>query len=180
MKVNIKNKNLKSCLICQNEEASDIIDPLLFGLTMNYPSMVMNLEAQGICVEEEQLREHSHHIFAEKPKKAKDETMVDVRDRSNLDMVKDTLATITALEMQYIDEGAEFSPEMTKLWATKQKFMEQKAKMEGDLVENINVVIPEWIKYIDADVSEPRLLGSDSPNHSNDCDCEDVECDMNV
>lgn len=145
----VKNRNVKSCLLCQNDEISKIIDPIIFSMKMDYEGMIAHLESYGYSIEEQDLREHAKHIFVDKNSDRKAEEIEKMRGASNLDMVKDTLYTIGAIEQQYRDEGSEYSPEMIKLWTIKQKFMETKAKLEGELNEGRVVVeIPEWIKLI--------------------------------
>ena len=153
--VKINNKKIKSCILCQNTVLSDYIDPILFNCQMSITDLVVNLQNRGVCVEEEQLRKHSEHIFI-KGNNSIDTELEDIKNSSNLDLVKKALANIEKVIQSYIDSGNEQSQELTKLWGIQKQFLEIKSKLEGDMVEKIEIKTPEWISMIPDD--EPKLI----------------------
>ena len=69
-------------------------------------------------------------------------------EATNLQSVKKTLAKIEIVENNMLISGQEDNKLFLDLLKRKQEFLTLKAKLEGEINENVSITIPEWIKKV--------------------------------
>ncbi len=138
----IKNKKRKTCIICQNPNLSKIVDPILFKAEMPLDSLITKLENQGIYLTKEILKKHMTHIYYE------DEREYEPIKLTNLELVEIELGRIEKQIEYLVKNGDEGGIQYLNLIREKQKLIELRAKIEGEINQTVNVNIPGWIEEI--------------------------------
>lgn len=151
----LKNKNIRGCIICQNQEISAIVDPILFNAEMSHKDLKERLQnLHGWAIELTEIKAHARHIFYEpddKPDKVK-LALDHVIGKKTIDLVNEELAaTIDDINIMR-SEGKESTLEFSKLQKTKLELLNIKAKIEGDINDG-TVIIPTWLERIDEENS---------------------------
>ena len=143
----ILNKNCIGCPICQNPEISAVVDPLIFSCSSTRKEMLMNLENQGIYLDDDVFKDHMSHIFSidEKEESNIMSLLHTPVGASNLDIVKRTLEQIESALTNMLLSGEQKSKEYNEMIKRKQEWLVLKAKLEGELNEGITVTLPDWI-----------------------------------
>ena len=144
----IVNKKVKGCPICQNTYVSSIVDPLIFSCQVRLKDLVVNLETRDIYLDEDVLKEHWSHVFAMDEDDALSAVLTIDPEATNLQSVKKTLAKIEIVENNMLISGQEDNKLFLDLLKRKQEFLTLKAKLEGEINENVSITIPEWIKKV--------------------------------
>jgi hypothetical protein len=151
----IKNKNVKGCIVCQNKKISRITDPIIFRAEMELKTLKEHLETQYIYVDLATLSNHVKHVFYEEPPDIKPapyplQEREEVNTKSNLELIKESIASCMALERKFAEEGKTDAKEYFDIIAEKRRLIEMKAKIEGEMKGNeIEIKIPEWVKKIE-------------------------------
>lgn len=148
-KKRIKNMNVKGCVICQNPRLSEIIDPILFEAETNVKDLKDILEDQHfIYLDTSQIATHVKHIFYEEKDSTNEvEKLVEkVKQSKNPDMIAEAIAYIQFKKYKLIEYGRDDSRDFNNLQKLESELLNLKAKVDGDLVEKVEVSVPEWIK----------------------------------
>lgn len=133
----IRNKNIKGCIICQNEGIAEIVDSLIINAEMDLKTMREHLQTYDYYIDAGTLQNHIKHVFIEDVVAPPHHNNATEKDEivlaSNLDIVKDTLASLIVLERKYLNEGKENTKEFFAILSEKRRMIEMKAKLEGEL-----------------------------------------------
>lgn len=147
----VSNKNVKGCVFCQNPDLSAVVDPILFTASIPINELKSKLEADGIFVEVADLKLHREHIFFEYDESAEtdlDSEIQKIKDSENIDVITEELAKINLLERRMIAEGKENTPTHTKLLREKRELLLLKARLDGEIVDKVEHIVPDWVQYI--------------------------------
>ncbi len=151
----IKNKNVKGCIICQNKKISRIADPIIFKATMELKTLKEHLETKYIYVDLATLSNHVKHVFYEEPVEVKPapsplQEKAEVDSKTNLELIKESIASLMALERKLAEEGKTDSKEYFETIAEKRRLIEMKAKIEGEMKGNeLKIEIPAWVQKME-------------------------------
>lgn len=159
MTLRIVNQKIRGCPMCQNPRVSSVADPMIFSCESTVSDMLLNLEANGIYVDENMLRDHITHVFAVDDES--DDAILNLKtdaSGSNLDIVIDSLNKIIIIENNLLISGKGDTKEFMDLLKKKQEYITLKAKLEGELTENTTIMIPDWIQKVK---SEPRVIDAE-------------------
>jgi len=147
----VSNKNVKGCVFCQNPDLSTVVDPILFTASIPINELKSKLEADGIFVDVADLKLHREHIFFEYDESAEtdlDSEIQKIKDSENVDVIIEELAKINLLERRMITEGKENTPTHTKLLREKRELLLLKARLDGEIVDKVEHIVPDWVQYI--------------------------------
>ena len=148
MVLRIVNQKNRGCPMCQNPRVSAIADPLIFSCECTVSDMMLNLEANGIYVDENMLRDHITHVFAVDDET--DDAILNLKtdaSGSNLELVIDSLNKIIIIENNLLISG-KGNERVYGLIKEKQEYIALKHKLEGELQEGVTINVPEWIKRV--------------------------------
>lgn len=149
MALRVVNKNVRGCIICQNPRVYKIVDPMIFGCEMTIKDIITNLSNQDIIIEEDMLRDHISHIFTVDDDADDGFLEDDIGDMTNLKVVEDAIRKIIIIENDFVRSGDEKTKEFMALQKEKREYLSLKAKLEGELPDEVNIrVLPEWIKRV--------------------------------
>lgn len=151
----IRNKNIKGCIICQNEAISNIVDPLIINAEMDLKTLKEHLQTHDFYIDQHTISAHTKHVFVEDiiqpPKPDTELELGEITLSSNLDIIKDTIASLIRLERKMMRDGKENTKEFFALLSEKRRLVEMKAKLEGELdaKENNVYVLPQYIEKLE-------------------------------
>jgi len=159
----VMNRNFIGCPICQNPDISKIVDPLIFSCSSTRNEMIANLENQGIFIDDDVFRDHVTHIFSidEDEENNLIELLKTPKNATNLDIVERTLNQIESAITSMILSGESKTKEYNEMIRRKQEWLSLRAKLQGEMVDKVEMSIPEWIRkvpVIDAEIVQPQLL----------------------
>jgi hypothetical protein len=95
---------------------------------------------------------HREHIFFEYDDSAETDLDIEIqkiKDTENVDVITEELAKINLLERKIILEGKENSPTHAKLLREKRELLLLKARLDGEIVDKVEHIVPAWVQYID-------------------------------
>ena len=148
----VSNKNVKGCVFCQNPDLSAVVDPILFTASIPINELKSKLEVDGIFVDVADLKLHREHIFFEYDESAEtdlDSEIQKIKDSENIDVITEELAKINLLERRMILEGKENTPTHAKLLREKRELLLLKARLDGEIVDKVEHIVPAWVQYIE-------------------------------
>lgn len=155
-KANVKNKRVKSCIICQNPDIYSITDPAIFGAECDMKTLKERLQSDGFYVDLGALTNHAKHVFYDDNKEIVEPPadlsleMVTINNFTNLDIVKEGLANLLKAEKKLILQGKEGTKEYLDVVVEKRRLIELKAKLEGELQDGEKTyVIPPYIQRLE-------------------------------
>ena len=71
-----------------------------------------------------------------------------IKDTENVDVITEELAKINLLERRLVLEGKENSPTHAKLLREKRELLLLKARLDGEIVDKVEHIVPAWVQYI--------------------------------
>lgn len=144
----LKNKGIKGCTLCQNPKISNIADPILFNAEMSHKDLREKMQVQnGYMVELTEIKAHARHIFFE-PDNAKElqsEKFEQVNSKKTIELVNEELAAVCVSLDAYRSNGHDNTLEFSKMQKTKIELLNIKAKIEGEINDNV-IMVPSWLK----------------------------------
>ena len=151
----IKSVCKVGCPICMNPEIGTIVNQRLVDAKMSIPVIVDYLvDEYGIYLTIKDIEVHRTHLFTI----LKDELSLldeanklieNVSEISNLEMINNEIAKLSALETQMIAMQRHETPAYNNILRAKQKYIELKMKIEGEDLTVIEHKIPDWISLRD-------------------------------
>lgn len=153
----IKNKKVKGCVICQNPKISAITDIAIFNAECDWKQLKDRLSTEGFYIDIGVISNHAKHVFyddnkevfVEKPADTSLE-LLQVENSSNLDIVKDGLASILKAEKKLVSEGKEGTKEYLDIITEKRRLIELKAKLEGEIEDgDTKYVLPKFVTLLE-------------------------------
>jgi len=148
-KSKIKNMGVKGCIICQNPRLSKIIDPILFEAETDIKGLKDQLEDEYfIFLDIKQLSAHMKHIFYEEDDSTEEiEKLVNkLKQTKNKDAIAEAIAHVQYKKHKMVKTGRDESKGFYNLQRLESELLSLKAKVDGDLVEKVEVTMPEWVK----------------------------------
>jgi len=147
----LKNKGIKGCTLCQNPKISNITDPILFDAEMSHKDLHEKLRIQnGYMVELTDIKAHARHIFFEpdNTKELQDTKFSEVSTKKTIELVNEELASLCVSLDTYRSNGMDATLEFSKMQKTKIELLNIKAKIEGEINDNV-IMVPSWLKEME-------------------------------
>lgn len=144
----LKNKGIKGCTLCQNLKISKIADPILFNAEMSHKDLREKLQVQnGYMVELTEIKAHARHIFYEPDDVAEIQSnkLEQVNSKKTIELVNEELAAVCVSIDTYRANGQDNTLEFSKMQKTKIELLNIKAKIEGEINDNV-IMVPSWLK----------------------------------
>lgn len=147
----IRNKNIKGCVICQNPRISNETDEILINASMSFKSLREHLENRGIYLDYSALKEHAKHIYIETSPVLEEiqRTFEIVKNKPNEALINELLAALDFKLKDLIKNGKDESIEYVKLSKIKLETLMLRAKITGEVKEKIEIIIPDYIRKME-------------------------------
>lgn len=146
--VKYRNNQRCGCIICVNENISNLVNPLLIKMEMPLSTIVSYLEDEyGIYVTEKDLEKHRDHIVREfYDEELITERLEIINSFSNIESINHEIARLEVLEDEMRKDQKTDTQAFSNVIKTKQKYIEMRMRIEGEDKTTMDInVLPSWI-----------------------------------